>query len=45
MVFHVALLKMPLYSDITGRKLVYWFGNIGVCDNDWGISSVRSLGS
>ncbi|KAI4725588.1 MFS general substrate transporter [Aureobasidium sp. EXF-10728] len=30
MVFHVALLKMPLYSDITGRMVVYWFANIGM---------------
>ncbi|KAF5020120.1 hypothetical protein F66182_7852 [Fusarium sp. NRRL 66182] len=27
--FNVALLKMPLYSSITGRTLVYWFANIG----------------
>lgn len=32
MVFHIALLKMPLYSDITGRTIVYWFANIGVRD-------------
>lgn len=31
MIFHIALLKMPLYTDITGRMVVYWFANIGVC--------------
>lgn len=38
MVFHIVLLKMPLYTDITGRMIVYWFANIGVsslmCTND-----------
>jgi hypothetical protein len=40
MAFHIALLRMPLYSDITGRKIVYWFANIGVRDNVSGVSSV-----
>ncbi|KAG9853293.1 MFS general substrate transporter, partial [Aureobasidium melanogenum] len=30
MIFHIALLKMPLYTDITGRMVVYWFANIGM---------------
>ncbi|KAH0359669.1 MFS general substrate transporter, partial [Aureobasidium melanogenum] len=30
MAFHIALLKMPLYTDITGRMVVYWFANIGM---------------
>ncbi|KAM0424849.1 hypothetical protein ACHAPT_009905 [Fusarium lateritium] len=27
--FHAALLKMPLYGNITSRMIVYWFANIG----------------
>jgi hypothetical protein len=29
-IFNMALLKMPLYSNIEGRKIVYWLENIGV---------------
>ncbi|CAH0041678.1 unnamed protein product [Clonostachys rhizophaga] len=28
-IFNMALLKMPLYSNIEGRKIVYWLENIG----------------
>ncbi|KAH0279185.1 MFS general substrate transporter, partial [Aureobasidium melanogenum] len=30
MIFHIALLKMPLYTGTTGRMVVYWFANIGM---------------
>jgi hypothetical protein len=33
MAFHIALLKMPLYTNITSRMIVYWFANIGVSDS------------
>lgn len=29
-IFDVLLLKMPLYSNISGRTVVYWLSNIGV---------------
>ena len=28
-IFAVVLRQMPLYSDIKGRKIVYWLSNIG----------------
>ncbi|KAF4495287.1 transporter [Fusarium agapanthi] len=28
-IFNIILLKMPLYSNVDGRKVVYWLGNIG----------------
>ncbi|EFX04399.1 major facilitator superfamily transporter [Grosmannia clavigera kw1407] len=30
LIFSVVLLRMPLYSDIHGRKIVYWLSNIGM---------------
>lgn len=30
LIFDVLLLKMPLYSNISGRTVVYWLSNIGV---------------
>jgi ACS family pantothenate transporter-like MFS transporter len=30
LLFSILFLKMPLYSNIEGRKIVYWLSNIGV---------------
>ncbi|RKL02984.1 hypothetical protein BFJ68_g11773 [Fusarium oxysporum] len=29
-IFNILLLNMPLYSNVDGRKVVYWLSNIGV---------------
>lgn len=35
LVFCVLLRQMPLYSNIEGRKIVYWLSNIGVSGLDY----------
>lgn len=41
-IFAVLLLKMPLYSNIQGRTIVYWLSNIGVSNSLLSKFKIRS---